>query len=76
METIVKLSCKVLKEKNREFEITHAQNLLDLEKQMGVNNWELTDKNFMLNNGTIERANNQPDKGTEGESSVDKGSEA
>lgn len=75
-ETKVKLSCEVLDVKNREFEITHAQNLLDVEKKMGLSNWKLSDSKFMLTNGIIQRANNKPDKGAEGKSSTDKGAEA
>lgn len=75
-ETVVKLSCEVLDVKDREFEITHAQRLLDTEKGMGVENWTLTDKKFMLKDGIIQRANNKPDKGTQGEGSSGEGSKA
>jgi hypothetical protein len=75
-ETTVKLSCEALKVKDREYAITHAQALLDKEKEMGVENWQLTDNKFMLKDGIIQRANNKPDKGTKGEGSADKGSQA
>lgn len=53
-ETTVKLTHK---NEEREFTISHAQDLLDLEKKMGVSNWELTDSNFTLEDGTIKRTN-------------------
>lgn len=54
--TMVKLTEKKSGEE-REFTITHAQDLLDLEKKMSVSNWELTDSNFVLENGIIKRTN-------------------
>ena len=62
--------------KEREYSITHAQDLLDLEKKMGVNNWKLTDSKFMLKNGIIQRANSGPDKGAKAEGAAGKGTEA
>jgi hypothetical protein len=56
METTVKLSCQSLSVKDKLFEISHAQNLLDVEKRLGFQNWQLTDKNFTLKDGIIERA--------------------
>ena len=52
-ETTVKMSCAVLNVKNQEYEITHAQDLINLEKKMGVDNWKLTDPQFTLENGII-----------------------
>ncbi len=73
-ETTVKLSSEAAKD--REFEISHAQRLLDLERKHGFSNWKLTDNKFMLKDGIIQRANNKPDKGTEGKGSVGEGSKA
>lgn len=72
-ETTVLLSCDVLDVKNKPFKISHAQKILDMEKKMNVENWKLTDKNFMLNNGTIERSNSGAGKGTKGQTAATKG---
>jgi hypothetical protein len=63
METVVKLSCVALDMKDQEFPITHAQAVLDKEREMGVSNWKLTDDKFTLDNGTIQRKNTGADKG-------------
>lgn len=62
-ETTVKLSCEALGIKEQVYPIQHAQDLLDIESKMGVNNWKLTDSKFKLNNGKIERSNSGPDQG-------------
>lgn len=37
----------------REFDISHAENILALEKANGLNEWELDDKNYQLKDGKI-----------------------
>lgn len=50
----------------REYDIQHAQRILDYERQKGLNNWELpTGKGFELQDGIIKRANKRADKGSQ-----------
>jgi hypothetical protein len=73
METTVLMSCEVLEIVDKAFKISVAQNILVLEKKMGVENWKLTDNNFMLKNGTIERTNSIADKRAESKTADTKG---
>ena len=57
-KTTVLLRCEAIGAK--EFEISHAERLLNLKKNGG---WELSDKEFVFENGTINRANKGTDKG-------------
>lgn len=50
--TFVLLQCKALG--NREFEISHAERLLNMANNGG---WELADKNYELKDGIIVRRN-------------------
>lgn len=57
--TIVKLKHK---DQEQEFLIEHANALLNYEKQLGLQNWTLDDKNFELKDGLIKRKNNRANK--------------
>jgi hypothetical protein len=47
----------------RDFKLDHAQNLLDYEKQNKLSNWSIPDNSpFILQDGTIQRRNINPDK--------------
>lgn len=68
-ETIVKLNSQSLSE-DRGFAISHAEEILKMQKVHG-GDWVLADKNFILKeNGTIERAGPGKDKSTQAESSI------
>lgn len=51
-KTTVKLSSKSLKE-TRDFEIKHAEELLEYQKTRSGSDWELDDHNFELKDGAI-----------------------
>lgn len=57
--TTVKLKQK---DQEHEFSIEHANALLNYEKQLGLQNWTLEDKNFELKDGLIKRKNSRANK--------------
>jgi hypothetical protein len=60
-DTIVKLRSKSLDE-TREFDIAHAERILQYQDKYPPKDWELNDTNFVYNDGTIKRAGNKADK--------------
>ncbi len=61
-------------EHTQKFEVEHAQNILALEERLGVKNWTLSDSNFELKDGIIERKNNKSDKAAKERLAVEEGS--
>lgn len=60
--TTILLRCKALGD--REFEISHAERLLNMPKNGG---WELADKNYELKDGNLVRRNTNKGKGSQEE---------
>lgn len=50
--TIVRLSCEAIGVKQREFEISHAERLMNIPKNGG---WVIDDEDYELDNGNIVR---------------------
>jgi hypothetical protein len=55
--TLINSSAKKDSEREREFSVEHAQNLLKYQQEKGLTDWELPENSgFKYENGTIERA--------------------
>jgi hypothetical protein len=63
-DTKVKLKSKSLNE-TREFDIAHAESILQYQDKYPPKDWELNDVNFVYIDGTIKRANNKADKNSD-----------
>jgi hypothetical protein len=60
-DTTVKLKSKSLDE-TREFDIAHAESILQYQDKYPPKDWELNDTNFVYTDGTIKRSSNKADK--------------
>lgn len=63
MTTKVKLDCKVLHVEGQEFDITHAERLLQYQQQHRLDHWQLSPKQkFEFKNGVISPTGTGADK--------------
>jgi hypothetical protein len=65
METTkVKMKCESLGEE-REFDLIHAEALLNYQVKYKLSDWQISDPNFTFENATIKRANIRTSKESE-----------